>query len=102
MFSMELRNIFNKLINYEKKTMLPLTDNEKILHDNQKVCFLCKKEFCTDKNSKEFKKMQKVRDHCHYTGKYRGAAHSVCNLNIKHQTLYQLYFIMPLHMIIIL
>ena len=23
---------------------------------------------------------QKVRNHCHYTGKYRGAAHSICNL----------------------
>ena len=22
----------------------------------------------------------KIRNHCHYTGKYRGAAHSVCNL----------------------
>ena len=27
--------------------------------------------------------MQKIRDHCHYTGKYRGAAHSICNLNYK-------------------
>ena len=26
------------------------------------------------------KKQQKVRDHCHYTGKYRGAAHNICNL----------------------
>ena len=24
--------------------------------------------------------MIKVRDHCHYTGKYRGAAHNICNL----------------------
>ena len=27
--------------------------------------------------------MQKVRDHCHYTGKYRGAAHNNCNLSYK-------------------
>ena len=27
--------------------------------------------------------MRKVRDHCHYTGKYRGAAHSKCRLNYK-------------------
>ena len=29
------------------------------------------------------KKAIKVRDHCHYTGKYRGAAHSACNLQYK-------------------
>ena len=27
--------------------------------------------------------MQNVRNHCYYTGKYRGAAHSNCNLNYK-------------------
>ena len=25
----------------------------------------------------------KVRDHCHYTGKYSGAAHKICNLMYK-------------------
>ena len=28
-------------------------------------------------------KKDKVRDHCHYTGKYKGAAHIICNLRCK-------------------
>ena len=83
-FSMTLRAIFNKLINYEQKDMIPLTDDEKVLYDSQKVCFLCEKEFRTDKtNKKQYKRMCKVRDHCHFTGKYRGAAHSMCNIRYK-------------------
>ncbi len=30
-------------------------------------------------------KNNKVRDHCHITGKYRGAAHNNCNLNYKYK-----------------
>ena len=29
------------------------------------------------------KKYHKVRDHCHYTGKFRGAAYNICNLRYK-------------------
>ena len=41
-------------------------------------------KLCYDENEKsEFKLYHKVRDHCHYAGKYRGAAHSICNLKYK-------------------
>ena len=36
-------------------------------------CWICNEEFNDDK----------VRDHCHFTGRYRGAAHNKCNLNYK-------------------
>ena len=74
-----------KIINYEKKEMIPLTNEEKGSYEKQKICYICEKEFCTDKNNEEFKSHHKVRDHCHYTGKYRGAAHSICNLRYKYQ-----------------
>ena len=38
-------------------------------------CWICKK---LDNNDKE-----KVRGHCHVTGKSRGAAHSDCNINFQ-------------------
>ena len=31
----------------------------------------------------KIKNYQKVRDDCHYAGKYRGAAHSICNLKFN-------------------
>ena len=32
-------------MNYEKKKMIPLTTEEKIYHNKQKICYICKKEF---------------------------------------------------------
>ena len=31
----------------------------------------------------ELNKTQKVWDRCNYTGKYRGAAHNICNVRYK-------------------
>ena len=73
-----------EIINYKEKEMISLTDKENNSYGKQKVCHICKKEFCYDKNEeKKFKLYQKVRDHCHYTGKFRGAVHSICNLSYK-------------------
>ena len=38
------------------------------------------KKFCLDENNEKMKNYQKVKDHCYYTGKFRGAAHDICNL----------------------
>ena len=55
----------------------PLVMTEKNERDfqNSTKCHICARKFNEQKPSK-----QKVRDHCHITGKYRGAAHSDCNL----------------------
>ena len=39
-------------------------------------CWICEGEFNDDKDVK-------VSDHCHFTGRYRGAAHNSCNLNYR-------------------
>ena len=44
----------------------------------QKFAIFVKKKI-KDKHVTD-KKNCKVRDHCHYTGKYGGASHSICNL----------------------
>ena len=77
MFCRDLKEQAMKIINYEKKKIISLTDKEKETHEDKKVCYICEKEFSKYKKSKYLKK---VRDHCHYTGQYRGAAHSICNL----------------------
>ena len=79
-FCLDLKEHATKIINYEKKEMIPLRKKEKKMHNKQKVCYMCKKRFSTDDNSKKY---HKVRDHCHYTGKFRRAAHNICNLRYK-------------------
>ena len=69
------------MINFKKKEMISLTNKEIKSYEKQKVCYICEKKFCDDKNTKsEYDLYHKVRDHCHYTRKVRGAAHNICNL----------------------
>ena len=77
-FCKDSREHSTKIINYEKKKMISLTTKEEIYHNRQKNMLYMQKEF--DNNDK---KQQKVRDHYHYTGKYRGVAHNICNFRYK-------------------
>ena len=68
MFCKNLRNLAMKIINYEKKERNDTANQwRKGSYEKQKGCYICEKEFINDK------KYRKVRDHCHYTGKFRGA-----------------------------
>ena len=61
--------------------MLPLTKEELKSYQDKKVCYICGKRAL--KNLAKDENYRKFRDHCRYTGKYRGAAHSICNLKFN-------------------
>ena len=55
--------------------MDPLTKKQWKKYKRSTKCHICYKPFML--------RDPKVRDHCHYTGLYRGPAHSLCNLRYK-------------------
>ena len=44
-FCKHLKTHATKIINYEKKKIIPLTTEEKINYNDQQICYICKKEF---------------------------------------------------------
>ena len=77
-FFESLREHPKNIIDFEKKKILLLTKEKLKSHQDAKVCYICRK-MILQKLAKN-KNYQKVRDHCHYAGKYRSAMHSICNL----------------------
>ena len=59
---------------------MQLTDEENKAYKKQKECYICKKGFNTDDDNKKY---HKVRGHCHYSEKYKGAAHNIYNRRYK-------------------
>ena len=54
---------------------LIMSEEEEHLFQQSNSCWICKKLIDNDE--------EKVRDHCHVTGKFRGAAHWNCNINFQ-------------------
>ena len=59
-----------------KKKDIIMTEENKKDFENNNNCRYCEKEILSDK----------VRDHWHLTGAYRGPAHNICNKNVKQKT----------------
>ena len=72
-----LREHSMKIINFKKKKMKLLTNEQQESYENAKICYICKEKF--ENKYLTNKRYCKVRDHCHYKGEKRGAAHIICN-----------------------
>ena len=83
-YSLSLISSFDETKNrrkfHRRKDMTSLKDEETTIYESPKVCQICKEKFSYDENKKLY---QKCRDHWHYTGKFRGNAHSIGNLRYK-------------------
>ena len=60
------------IANIEEKEMI-FTEEDKKQFNKASDCWICGEELGNDR----------VRDHCHYTGRYRGPAHNNCNLKYR-------------------
>ena len=74
-FVKEVIKLENKMAFYFKNTKKDIIMTQKNEEDykNNNICRFCEKNIESDK----------VRDHCHLTGKYRGPAYNVCIINVK-------------------
>ena len=75
----DIAEIYRK---FKFKKNMRITRKEEGDFQKALVCHICENKLRDDK----------VRDHCHLTGKYRGAAHSQCNLNYKLPKFYPVIF----------
>ena len=64
-----------KVMNKHFNKNLIMSEEEEHLFQQSNSCWICKKLIDNDD--------EKVRDHCHVTGKFRGAAHWSCNINLQ-------------------
>ena len=76
-----LESDVKEIANLENKDMIFTPENEKEFI-NASNCWLCGEYMGNDR----------VRDHCHFTGKFRGAACNSCNLKLRRQNNISVFF----------
>ena len=66
----------SRVSNILKNVCVPcvMRPEDKYMHKHAKHCFMCRKKFS------DFRHLDKVRDHCHLSGKFRYTLCSTCNL----------------------
>ena len=75
---------------YEERNLpLVMSDEDEADFQACQECHICKKTLILEDwmNKPKYESLKesrkKVRDHCHITGEFRGAAHNKCNLNTR-------------------
>ena len=88
MFVEKLEEVTKKIYETFKESKPMIFDEAaRKLHERQHEYYACGKKF-----DEKMVGLKKVRDHCHYTGKYRGALHSKCNLRLKRMRTIPVFF----------
>src|SRR5436190_6102844 len=85
-YSNVMDNFFKDLFEIEREINelndvyieLNMTEIDEVVFTNSSVCYICQERF-----NEKVKNYKKVRDHDHKTGRFRGAAHSICNLQYQ-------------------
>ena len=72
-----VKELYDK--HFKSQVLIKMSRKDEEDYNSSAKCHLCLKQIYPDSN----RMYQKVRDHCHFTGKYRGAAHRNCNLKAR-------------------
>ncbi|XP_031355178.1 uncharacterized protein LOC116179519 [Photinus pyralis] len=85
-FTSELEEISNNLQQYfiNPVQMEPLNDLQMLGYNASTYCHICEGPILPPQ--------VKVRDHCHFTGRFRGSAHQACNLRYKAPHMIPIFF----------
>ena len=89
----EVIKLEKKMAFYFKNTTKDIIMTKKDKEDkrNNNICRFCEESIECDK----------VRDHCHLTGNYRGPAHSICKINVTQNQRNLILFIFTILVIMI-